>query len=180
MLNQLRFFFFHSHTLSLLIKNRMSSAEMTLDPRRAAPSQAWCSWWIDQSPHTINHKPSESSSLEPHFTLTPYHENSSTFMFVHEKPVFVTIVMSCVCTMSSTRAAVSGKGRRASPRANLTHTGAHRHTVILETPWAPLIPKMLFLLPNVTHTQTHKCLYLNWNNSFTVLLLPWYQLNLQC
>lgn len=31
-------------TLSLLIRNRMSSAEMTLEPRSAAPSQAWCSW----------------------------------------------------------------------------------------------------------------------------------------
>ena len=54
---------------------------------------------------------------------------SSRIIFVHERTV--TIVMSCVCTMSSTRAAVSCKGRRASPRANLrdrqTHTHTHTH-----------------------------------------------------
>ena len=41
-------------TLSLLIRNKMSSAEMTLEPRRAAPSQAWCSWWMNQSAHSIS------------------------------------------------------------------------------------------------------------------------------
>lgn len=41
--------------------------------------------------------------------------------------ISVTIVMSCVCTMSSTSAAVSSRGRRASPRANLMHKHKHKH-----------------------------------------------------
>lgn len=40
---------------------------------------------------------------------------------------YITIVISCVCTMSSTRAAVSCRGLRASPRANLTHTHTNTH-----------------------------------------------------
>lgn len=43
------------------------------------------------------------------------------------------MVMSCVWTMSSTRAAVSCRGLRASPRANLEKTTTRKHNTHTHT-----------------------------------------------
>lgn len=70
-------------------------------------------------------QPVISSSGGLGFDLEVWIDNCYSVIFVM---LYVTIVMSCVCTISSTSAAVSCKGLRASPRANLKIKHSYNHS----------------------------------------------------